>query len=128
MKKALFILFAVVLGSIQSMALSQKCQRDLVDAAAEAIIQKKLQRPTNLVLKSASAVKYPRSQLIGNVWVDLVAVYVPVKSEAGAYVFVATFEVRNGKCDSAKLTGKITKQAASYENYDNYGTGQLAGD
>lgn len=121
MKKALLITCVVLLGSIQAMALSEQCEKNLVLSATESIIQNHQEKLVNLNLKAATVIKLDQSRLDGNVWVDSIIVDIPVKYEIGSYTFTTSFDMRGGKCASAKLVGKITKRA---NNYGNDGGGQ----
>lgn len=125
MKKYLLLTLVTVLGSLQAMALSEKCQDSLVLKTAQAIVQNHQEKLANLELKSSNVVQMTQSQLDGNVWVDTVIVDIPVKHQIGSYAYSAAFEIRGGKCASAKLSGEITKRGMYYGNDSG---GQVGGD
>lgn len=125
MKKSLLITLLAVLGSVQAMALSEKCRDNLILMTAQSIVQNHQQKLINLELKTANVVQMTQSQLDGNVWVDTVIVDIQVKPNIGSYAYSAAFEIRGGKCASAKLSGEITKRGVYYGNDSG---GQVGGD
>ncbi len=125
MKKSLLITLLAVLGSLQAMAMSEKCHNNLVLKTAESIVQNHQEKLVNLELKTANVVQLSQSQLDGHVWVETVIVDIQVKSHIGSYAYSAAFEIRGGKCASAKLTGEITKRGVYYGNDSG---GQVGGD
>lgn len=109
----------ILLTTLNSFALSDKCLSSLIEKAGAGIVQKKLNKQTNLDMKNATTTKLQQSTLVGNVWVDTVIVDIPVVKKIGSFLYSTSFEIRDGNCSRAKSVAISTN--AAYGDDENGG-------